>query len=372
MIGVLIKTMFRRVKNEPLLLILTLVLAPFFVVLYKLIFLEGMTVYNVVILETENKALKYQKAFIEEMEEAQYPGGSSLFHFKWVADESTGEQLLQNHDAHCMLRFLSDSHPPEIEIIGDYSNPYFVVCSQIIQNNLKEHYLSRLRLPIPVKITEIPVGNSGEKTEFETYIPGLVIFSALVLMYLFAILLIKEVENNVFYRYRLSGLGWKSFISAYSIIFLLITALSSLLTLGTSFLLGFHSAVSVYHDICFSAGVCTILAFSTIGIAFFVAGVADNMSKGFLITTFPFMLMVFFSGSVYPFPKIILFNAAGRGIGLFDFLSSTHAVIALGKILTFGVKPGALLFELLSMFLLSILVFAVGIIVFIHRRWHLK
>jgi len=44
MIRILLLTLLRRLKRDPLLLVLTFILGPFFVLLYKLIFLQGMTV----------------------------------------------------------------------------------------------------------------------------------------------------------------------------------------------------------------------------------------------------------------------------------------------------------------------------------------
>lgn len=374
----MIRSLLQRMKRDPLLLILTFLIGPFFVLLYKMIFLEGMTLYRVILIRPEKTIEQddsellsdYQRIFIDAMEGKHYSGGGDLFHFMEAETLDQGLKMLRNHDAHCLLRFTGFPEDPEIQIIGDYSNPYYLLCSQLIQNNVKDFVIQELDLPPPVGITEVALGNSGSKTEFENYIPGLVIFSVLTLMYLFSILLQKEVESNVFSRYRISGLPGHSFIISYTLCFLLLSTVAALLTLGTAFALGFHSPVSLLNDLLLSLWVCLILSLSTAGIAFMVASLAANTSQAFILCTFPFMLMVFFSGSVYPFPKLTVLQVQERAIGLFDVLPSTHAVSALGKILTFGVRFSQLSYETTALTALSLLFFTGGAALFLKRRWN--
>jgi len=376
-IRILLLALLRRLKRDPLLLALTFILGPFFVLLYKLIFLQGMTVYRVVIVQNEaaqESALmdlvdEYGRRFVEEMRNRRYPGGADLFDLIEVQDVDEGLRLLRDHDAYCMLRFSGSTERLGVEILGDFSNPYYLICSQLIQNNLKDFLLLQQGLAPPADITEMALGNSGGKTEFENYIPGLVIFSTLVLMYLFTILLVKEVESKVFYRYRMSGVPGCYFTSSYTLLFLGLTAIAVLLTLGSAFALGYHSALSILNDIFLSLGLCLVLSLASAGIAFAIAALASNISEAFVLTTFPFMLLVFFSGSVYPFPKIELGPLFGRTIGLFDFLPSTHAVTALGKILTFGISPLKLIYESAGLMVLSLLFYLGGVILFIRKRW---
>jgi len=315
-------------------------------------------------------AAEYGRRFVEEMRNRLYPGGADLFDFIEVQDASEGLRLLRDHDAYCMLRFSGTTERLGVEILGDFSNPYYLICSQLIQNNLTDFLMRQQGLAPPADITETALGNSGGKTEFENYIPGLVIFSTLALMYLFTILLVKEAQSKVFYRYRMSGTPARSFVLAYTLCFLCLSGLAVLLTLGSAFALGYHSALSVRNDLFLSLGLCLVLSLSSAGIAFAITALASNISEAFVLTTFPFMLLVFFSGSVYPFPKIELGPLFGRPLGLFDFLPSTHAVTALGKILTFGISPLDLIYESAGLIVLSLLFYLGGVILFIRNRWH--
>ena len=238
----------KRLKRDPLLLILVLSLGPFFIILYKLIFLQGMTLYQVVIVNPTADDGIFIEEFMDEMEQKKYPGGAPLFEFITVENEEQGRKIIQNHDAHLMLLFSHEKGRVDVSLVGDFSNPYYLISSQLAQNQVKDYLLKKLRFGTPVSIHEIAMGNSGGKTEFESYTPGLIIFSTLSLLYLFAILLVKEAESNVFYRYRLAGIGWLKFIIGYSLPFLILSLLASSLTLAFAFLLGFHSSVSVAYD----------------------------------------------------------------------------------------------------------------------------
>jgi ABC-2 type transport system permease protein len=57
-------------------------------------------------------------------------------------------------------------------------------------------------------------------------------------------------------------------------------------------------------------------------------------------------------------------------VGLFDFLPTTHAVNALNRILTLGAGPGAVLYEIVMLAVLSVIYFAAGVVLF--RRFHLE
>ena len=368
MIYLITRTLVKRLKSDPLLPILTMVLGPFFVLLYKLIFLQGMTLYQVVVPEHLPESAIYVDEFLDAMELKMYPGGAPLFDFILVESPEEGADVIRNHDAHLMLSFNYNNGDPEIVITGDYSNPYYLISSQLIQNQISDFFNKTLGYSPPFRFREAAMGNSAEKSEFESYVPGLLIFSSLSLLYLFSILLVRESESRIFYRYKMAGIGTVRFLTSYCILFLLLSLASAGLTLLSASLLGFHAGVSVLYDCVMTLLVCGLLTFGVAGVAFIVAALASDSARAFLVATFPFMLFVFFSGSVYPFPKVEIFRLGSRSIGLFDILPSTHGVVALNKILTFGLKPADLSYELLSLLVLSILLYFSGAVLFYRKR----
>jgi len=81
-------------------------------------------------------------------------------------------------------------------------------------------------------------------------------------------------------------------------------------------------------------------------------------------------LFMFFSGAVFPIPRVTLFTVGGRAIGLYDVLPPTHAVVALNKVLTLGAGLGDVIYELAALLILSAVYFAAGVWLF--SRTHLR
>ena len=393
----LLKKSFSELRSDPLLVLLTLlsrhraleILA--FVLLYKLIFLEGMTVYDVLILaqpstitgrslpEDAGSGLPPPAELVDALDAIEYPGGGRLFRLRLVDSYDEGIRILENRDARIMA-IVSDSGPPErgapgdgaatmtVTLVGDHSDPYYVLASRLFRTALEDYLVQTGRASRPITITEEPLGISREKTEFENYVPGLVVFSTLVLIYLLVLLLAREGDSRVFVRYRLSRVPARVYVAAYTILFMILSLAAALLALSAAFALGFRSPVSVLHDLVASLAVCAILGLAAAGTAFAVAGLARSSVQAFQIATFPFMILVFFSGSVYPFPKIVIGELANRPIGLFDLLPATHAVAALHKILTFGTSIGDLAYELIGLSVTSALFFLAGATLFALRK----
>jgi ABC-2 type transport system permease protein len=339
-------------------LLLTLLCAPFFILLYKLIFLEGMTVYPVVINTEQVNNSDLSNDFIDVIKSKKYPGGGKLFNIKSIDSYQIGIDILERHEAKIMVNFISMY---EVTIIGDFSDPYFVISSNLIRKSIIDFYMERFSLDYNVKVNDKALGISRDKTEFENYVPGLFIFSTLIQLYLFTLLLLREKESKVYIRYYLCSVSKLSYFIGHSIVFFALSIIGLLITTVTAYSLGFQSPNSMIYDITFSIFICSILTLGVIGISFIISTITDSVIHGLLITTFPFMFMVFFSGSVYPFPKIIIAEIFGYNFALFDLIPATHAVNILHKVLTYGTSIIELSFELLLLFILSIILFFIGL-----------
>ena len=107
-----------------------------------------------------------------------------------------------------------------------------------------------------------------------------------------------------------------------------------------------------------------------IGVGLVVACFARTVTRAFLVANLPFILLMFFSGSIFPMGKVALFEVAGHTVGLWDILPPTHAVVALNKILSLGAGFGDVLWELGWLLGLSAIYFGAGVWLF--RRTHLR
>ena len=77
---------------------------------------------------------------------------------------------------------------------------------------------------------------------------------------------------------------------------------------------------------------------------------------------------MFFSGAVYPIPRILLAQVGGIKISIYDIFPPTHAVVALNKILTLGAGVQEIGYEIISLIILSLIYFSIGIWLFSRRH----
>ena len=139
---------------------------------------------------------------------------------------------------------------------------------------------------------------------------------------------------------------------------------SVMLAFLTAVALGFRSQGPLWVAILIGA----LTSLSIIGAGMVVASFSTSVARAFVIANFPLGLYMFFSGVIYPVPKVPLFTLAGHTVGLYDILPSTHAVAALNKILNLGIDLQGVLYELTALTLLSIATFAFGIWLFGRRH----
>jgi ABC-2 type transport system permease protein len=139
-----------------------------------------------------------------------------------------------------------------------------------------------------------------------------------------------------------------------------------LLAFATAIALGFHSQGPLWVAILVSS----LTALSIVGMGLVVASFSKSVSQAFVIANFPLAFFMFFSGAIFPIPRIPLFTLAGRTIGLYDILPPTHAVVALNKVLTLGAGLADVIFELSALALLTFFYYAIGVWLF--RRTHMK
>jgi ABC-2 type transport system permease protein len=105
-----------------------------------------------------------------------------------------------------------------------------------------------------------------------------------------------------------------------------------------------------------------------IALSVLVAALLRTVFDLMTIGCFPFFILMFFSGGMFPIPTISLFALGERQINVNDILPTTHSITAFGKILNQNIGLGDVVFELGAIVFLTALYFAVGIWLFTQRH----
>ena len=357
---------------------LSLVIGPFFVLLYWLMIPSGSTTYGVIVQNLDTGPQGQQA--IELLERLNYPSGDPLLDVSAIGNQERAEDLLRDRDAEVLLiipEHFSDTlqtasqggilNPAEVTLVGDLTNPYYAVGAVMASSVIDEFVQVQTGEIRPIRYTEIALGASAGRSEFDLYIPGILIISVVMLVFIVSMTIAYEVETGTLRRLQMTSMKASDLLIGISLPTVLWSVVSLLLTLLVAIALGFNSQGSIWSALLVGG----ITAVAVVGIGLIVAAYSKSVSQAFIIANFPLIFFMFFSGAVYPIPRIILFQIAGLNVSLYDLLPPTHAVMALNKILTLGSGLDGVLYEIIALIVLSLLYYLIGIWLFQRRQLRL-
>ncbi len=361
-------------------LVLSLTTASFFVLLYWSFTGGGSSTYAVLILDHDKPValpdgteLDVGDAVIEGMRELSYADGQPMLDVTLIEDREAGIAQIQNRDALVMFELpeglsaaAAGGERVDAKITGDVTHPMYVVAAVFATGTLDEVVAEISGQRTAVGLEEEALGDSAGRTEFEAYVPGLLIVAIVLVLFTAAMAVAREVEAGTLRRLKLTRMTALDYLAGVSAAQVLIAVSSLLVTFGVAWALGFRSEGPLWAAVLVGA----VTSFAVIGVGLIVACFARTVSRAFLVANLPFILLMFFSGSIYPIPKIPIFEVGTRTIGLWDILPPTHAVVAMNKILSLGAGIDEVLFELAFLLALSLVYFAAGVWLF--HRTHLQ
>lgn len=361
-------------------LLLTLIITPFFVLLYWLMTGGGSTTYNVLVINHDTDVvLAGGEQAIAAIEAITWANGQPILKVVRVTDRAEAETRLRNREAAALViipddfsrtlraaRAGSATPPSTVTVVGDLTNPYYTIVAVMAMTGIDNYIQATIDQPRVVELKEEPLGASAARTEFEIYVPALLVLSVVMLIFQVAMTVTREVEGGTLRRLQLTRMTAFDLLAGISATQVLLGIASVLLTFLVATALGFRSQGPLWVAVLIAA----VTSLSIVGVGLLVACFARTVSEAFIYANFPLILLMFFSGAVFPIPPIPLFTVNGRTIALFDFLPPTQAVVALNKVLTLGAGLNDVLYELGAVLILSVIYFAAGVWLF--RRIHLK
>ena len=379
----------REQRRDLLSLSLALIFAPCMVLLYWLFFPSGSTTYTVLVLNNDapvqladGSNLAAGRDVIDAIKHVTYADGKPLLVVRQAANRAEADRRLRDREAHVLLVIpaaFSQALAATIEgqapapmsaakarvtFVGDLTNPYYSPSAVMVSAALDGYLQAILGQQRPVTVVEEALGSSSSRTEFENYVPGLLVFALIMLVFSAAMTVTAEVEAGTLRRLQLTRMTALDLLGGTGAALTLVGMVALLLAFATALVLGFRSYGPLWVAILI--GVVTML--SVIGTGLLVACFSKTVNQAFLLANFPLAIFMFFSGAVFPLPRVTLFTVAGHAIGLYDLLPPTHAVVALNKVLTLGMGLGGVLYEIVALTLLSVLYFAVGVWLFQRRH----
>ena len=374
----------RQIWRDRLVLSLTLVFAPLFILLYYLITAGGSTSYGVVVVNLDKGAVGAAGQWVElggqaaeALSTVTYADGQPILRLLYAGSQAEAEQMLRQREGAAYLVIPQDftqilfnlqaeerSRAVGITFGGDLTNPYYTVAGVMAISAL-EGYVQQVSGQLPlITYDEQAVGASAARTEFEIYVPGILVFAMIMLVFLAAMTAARENETGTLRRMQLAGIRAWEYLGGMSLALVVVGLAAEFLAFSSAVLCGFRSAGPLWVAVLVGA----LTSIGVIGAGLGVAAFSRNVSQAFVIANFPLGLFMFFSGTVYPLPRVEIFTLGSQSIGLYDVLAPTHAVSALNKVFVLGAGAGEVGYELASLVVLSLIYFMVGVWLFQRRK----
>jgi len=375
------KTLREQVRN-PLLPLLAIGLGPFFVLLMWAFFPSGgSTTYPVVVVDSDAGAtvqgaeVRSGQRAVAGLRALTYDTGVPILDVRQVADLDRARAEIEARRAvafvelpegftRSLLAAGGGTGAVPVRIGGDLGSPTYPVVAIMIADGLDRFARQETGRTALLDLTEEPLGASGSRTEFELYVPGVLVFAIGLMMFAAATALAQEIEGGTINRLVRAPIGAAGLLGGITLVQVLVGLAAGLASLGTAVLLGFRSAGPFW----LALPVWILTSLSVIGLGLLVAAFTRSVAQAFLVANFPFGLFMFLSGTMFPVRGVPLFTFAGHEVNLLDLLPPRHAVNALTSVFSFG--SASIGYELVMLTLLSVAYFLLGAWVF-HRR-HLR
>lgn len=372
---------FREQKRDLWVLGLTLAFAPLFVLIYYLMTGgTGSTSYSVLVINHDRPvqragkaALSGGEAVIEGLRGLAYKSGNPLLKVALSQDQDQAERQVRDRQASVLLIIPQDfstalaayqdgdpSAMTKVTFKGDLTNPSYTIAAVMVMTVTDSYVNETTQAPRPVALEEIALGDSGSRSEFENYIPGLLVMAVVLMVFQAAMTPARDIEAGTLRRLRLTSITSFEYLGGLSIWLTIVAVLSILITFAAAVALGFRSQGPLWAAILIDI----VAALSVIAIGLIVACLSKTVSQAFVIANFPLGFLMFLTGAAFPLPRPTLMTLFGHPLSYADFLPPTHAVIALNKIFTLGAGFQDVMFEFCALVLLTALYFGAGVWLF--------
>jgi len=363
------KTWIENIRDWKI-LILTLTFAPLFVLL--MFFYVGESTqspYRVVVINGSD--------LIVEMTRVQDSEGKKIIEVKQALDMTSAREQLMNNAvdlvveiperfSEVLLSYRQGNQPAPVVVktYGDPTKANYIMAAVWSDMITYEYAAATAGMQSPLDIQVNTVNGKQTLNEFELYVPALLVLALIMLMFTAAASLIKEKDKGTIIRLRLSNMTTFEWLTAVSLTQVIIGMLALALTFATAVALGYQTSGSLVAVLI----VGLLSSLSIIAISLIVAAYLRTIFDLLTIGCFPFFILMFFSGGMFPLPPLRLFTIGDRAININDLLPTTHAINAMSKILNYGAGLNDLVFELGAIIVLTIVLFVFGIWLFTRRQ----
>ncbi len=345
---------------------LTLVFAPFFVFLMSAYFHAAPSSYTMLVRVGDGGA---SRGLVDAWRRATHADGSPVFRVIEVGDAADAERRVLNRDADLLTEIPAGfsaaldartrgeaAAPPSLTHHGNASNPRSTVAMGFADYVAFQFACEATGAKPPIEVNAVMVGAPAQVTEFDLYVPALLVLALIMVMFTAAAALVKDVDRGTMPRLILSQLRVGELVAAVSINQVLVGTVALLLTYGAALSVGYRPRGSVAAVVVVGA----VSTLSVVAIGLLTAAFLTTIFELLTVGCFPFFVVMFFSDCMVPLPKIPILSVAGFTFNATDVLPTSLTVRAFNRILNQGAGLADVTTELGVILLLTAVYFAAG------------
>jgi ABC-type polysaccharide/polyol phosphate export permease len=215
-----------------------------------------------------------------------------------------------------------------------------------------------------------PLPGTGTNADFDSMIPGLLVFGMLFLIISTATTLVREENAHTLLRLRLTGDRSGTLLAGVGLAQVVLAVGMTLMGFGTALALGYGGGTELLQPYRIAAliAICLLFSVPVIALGMIVGaycrtdGDAANLGTLFLVP------MVFLTGILFPMPQVPLFSIGSQVVNLYDIVPSSLAAEAIRRAVTFGEGPAALLYPLAGLLLETAVLLGLGLFLYQKRK----
>lgn len=370
----IIKSLKENIRDWKVIL-LVLAFSPFFVLITSLFYGGEATTYTIGIINRDmgSESIK----LVKELKNTNGQDNSQVFEIVDFNDTKKMEEAVKNKSIDLGMIIPEDyskklqisrsekvDNPAVVDIYGSLGNMKYTVAAVLSSNQVYKQGMEAAQIVLPSDISETFLEKKLPKNEFESYAPGMISLSVLMLLFTACASIVKENEKRTLVRLKLSRMGAFNFLSGISIVQAIIAIIAIIISYWAALALG-YKPVGNFGPV---VVIGILSSFSMVAVSLVVASFLNTIFDVMTVGCFPFFIMMFFSGSMMPLPKVNLFTIGGHPFGFADILPLTHTASAFNKILNYGAEITGVGFEIAMICLLSVIYFAAGIVLYQRRK----
>lgn len=315
---------------------------------------------------------------IKVLRQAEYEG-TPIFEVTSVESRTQAEIDLRERKATLLLiipqnftqNMLSaqmgvNTQPIELTLIGDPYADNYAFTRSILDDYIAVFINQTAGKPENFTISYSFVPGTGSMSDLDFGVPGMIVFSLMLVTITTAMTLTRENVNRTLRRFQLTAASAVDLLLGVTLAQMIISAFTVPFTFGAAWLMGFRSNGSLILAIVIGL----LLSLSTVGLGIFSACFCHSDSEAANLSAIIGVLMALVSGAMYPMPEAPLFTLGGRTIQIYDFLPPTHAAEAMRRVLVFGDGVGDIIFEVVMLIVLAMIILTIGIV--FYQRFQLR